>query len=79
MANSVYLRDSSSIKFDFMNCQFANLVLAQLYRISDTKTQTEDPDLLDTLAMVFIRGICAYAIGTEILWFGQNEYGMLWT
>ena len=51
MANSVYLRDSSSIKFDFMNCQFANLVLAQLYRISDTKTQNEDPDLLDTPAM----------------------------
>ena len=31
MAKCVYLRDSSSIKYDAMNCHFAYMVLAQLY------------------------------------------------
>ena len=31
MAKCVYLRDSPSIKFDVMNCHYANLVFGQLY------------------------------------------------
>ena len=49
MAKCAYLRDSSSIKFDFMNCHFANLVLAQLY-----KGKEDFNAKLDTINLLFL-------------------------